>query len=452
LDKESNIIETEDAILPRQRFSHQVAWTLGAKILIACGGLLGGVIVARWLGAASVGIMASLNVMSMLTISLGGIGLSSAITFLVARDRPRMKALMTNAVTFAFVAGATLAFFIIILTFIKPDLIGDIPTQLVTIVALSLPFQLLVLFCLAAFLGMGDLKRYNVLDLLAQAVLFINPLVLLGILGMGLFALVSANAAATAILSLVALPILFRTSKIKPVGKLRFDKALMAEMLRFSSKFYIAMVSAIIILRADVLLVNYFRSSAEAGVYAVAGQVGTLMFMIPGVISTVLFPRVTEASDTSDEMTCRVTRHTALIMLLVCLAVILPAFLLPVLYGPAFSDVPYLVLILLPGIYFLGIETVQVQYFSGLGLPKAIPIFWVITMVVNVGINLGFVPLYGAYAAAVSSSISYAMMFVMVAIYFRKITGISFSESYLLRSEELRGLMRLHKTSVANPE
>ncbi|MBK8466430.1 MAG: oligosaccharide flippase family protein [Chloracidobacterium sp.] len=443
---DSNIIETEAAI-PRQRFSHQVAWTLGAKITIAGGSMLAGVIVARWLGAASVGILASLNVMSLLAISFGGIGLSSAITYLVARDRPRMKAVMTNAVTFAFVVGAILALGIIVLTFVKPGLFGDIPIQLVTIVALSLPFQLLTLFCLAAFLGLGDIKRYNVLDLLSQSLLFVNPLVLLGLFGFGLFALVSANAATTAILSLLVLPVLFRSSKTTQAISLRFDKPLMAEMLRFGSKFYIAMASSVIILRADLLLVNYFRSSAEAGVYAVASQVGTLMMMVPGVISTVLFPRVTEAREASADMTCRVTRHAVLIMFAVCLAVILPAFLLPLLYGQAFSDVPFLVLILLPGVYFLGIETVQVQYFSSIGLPKAIPFFWVFTMAVNVVLNLIFVPLYGAYAAAVVSSISYMMMFVLVAIYFRKQTGKIFSESFLLRSEEFRGLLKLHKAA-----
>ena len=249
-------------------------------------------------------------------------------------------------------------------------------------------------------------------------------------------------------MSLLVLPVLFRASKTARAAGLHFDKPLMAEMLRFGSKFYIAMVSSVIILRADLLLVNYFRSSAEAGVYAVASQVGTLMMMIPGVISTVLFPRVTEARATSADMTCRVTRYAVLIMLVVCLAVIPPAFLLPVLYGQAFADVPFLVLILLPGVYCLGIETVQVQYFSSLGLPKAIPIFWVAAMAVNVMLNLIFTPTYGAYAAAAASTISYAMMFVQVAIYFRRHTGRSFSESFLLRASEFRGLSTLHKTGV----
>ncbi len=423
------------------RFSRHVALTLGAKSVIAGGSLLAGVIVARWLGAASVGMMASLNVMTLLTITFGGIGMPSAVTYLVARDRPSMKAVMTNAVAFAFVVGAILATGVIILTFVTPGLFGDIPTQLVTIAALALPFQLLTLFCLAAFLGLGDIKRYNVLDLLAQSVLFINPLILLGLLGMGLFALVSANTIATAILSLLVLPVLFRAPKTAPNASLLFDRPLMGEMLKYGSKFYVAMVSSVIILRADILLVNYFRSSSEAGVYAVASQVGTLMMMIPGVISTVLFPRVTEAREGSAEITCRVTRHATIILLVVCLSAVPASFLLPVLYGPAFADVPFLVMILLPGVYLLGIETVQVQYFSSLGLPPAIPVFWLVTTSVNLILNLIFVPLYGAYAAAAVSSISYALVFALVAVYFRTKTLKPFSDAFVIRFSEIRSLV-----------
>jgi O-antigen/teichoic acid export membrane protein len=115
------------------------------------------------------------------------------------------------------------------------------------------------------------------------------------------------------------------------------------------------------------------------------------------------------------------------------------------LYGPAFADVPFLVLILLPGVYFLGLETVQVQYFNSLGLPKVIPLFWVGTMAVNVMLNVVFVPRYGAFAAAAVSSVSYAIMFVLVAVYFRRQTGKLLHESFLLRSEELRGFLKLRK-------
>ena len=429
------------------RFSRNVAWTLGARLTIAGGSMLSGVIVARWLGAASVGTLASLTVLTVLALSFGSFGLTSATTYLVARNRHQLRSVMAVAVSFAFIAGVILALGIFVLTVIKPDVFGDIPTQLITIAVLAIPFQLLMQFSLAVFLGLGNIARYNLFDLFSQAFLVINPLVTLVLLGMGLLALVTLNAATAAFLSLVVLVILFRTAMAEG-GNFRIDSTLAGEMFRYGLKFYVAMVSSVIIFRADLLIVNYFRGSSEAGVYAVSTQVGTLIMLLPNVISTVLFPRVTEAQDTSGEMTCRVTRHTAFIMLVVCLASIPAAFLLPVLYGAAFAAVPFQVLILLPGVYLLGIEIVQVQYFSSLGLPKVIPFFWVVTMLLFITLDLVFVPWFGAYGAAAVSSLAYSLMFVLVAIYFRSRTGRSYSESFLLSGDEFRGILKLHKTAI----
>jgi O-antigen/teichoic acid export membrane protein len=141
-----------------------------------------------------------------------------------------------------------------------------------------------------------------------------------------------------------------------------------------------------------------------------------------------------------------VTRHTAFVMFLICLAAVPASFALPLVYGASFADATWQLLILLPGIYLVGIESVLVQHFSGLGLPRAIPLFWLVTLVINVALNLAFVPAFGARAAAVASSISYALIFVLVASYFRTQTGNHFSTMLLLSGDELRELFALART------
>ena len=201
------------------------------------------------------------------------------------------------------------------------------------------------------------------------------------------------------------------------------------------------------ILRGDLLIVNYSRGAEEAGVYAVATQASIFLHMIPNVISTILFPRTTEARDESGRLTCRVTRHSVFLMFLVCLASVPLAFVLPLLYGPAFSAVTTYFLVLLPGVFLLGIETIQVQHFTGLGLPRIIPAFWVGVMMVNFAMNIALVPRIGALGAAIASTISYALMFVLVAGYFRSRTGRSLAEAFVLGYDELRQFL---KTAASN--
>src|SRR5262249_51164205 len=176
-----------------------------------------------------------------------------------------------------------------------------------------------------------------------------------------------------------------------------------------------------------------FRGPAEAGVYAVASQVATLLMLLPGVIATLLFPRVASSDDQGGILAIRVTRHTSFLMAIICAATVPAAFVLPVIYGAAFADATIQLLILLPGVYLISLESVLVQHFTGTGLPAAIPAFWIVTVVVSVGLNLWFVPRFGARAAAINSTISYALIFILVALYFCAKTGNSLSEVLLLR-------------------
>jgi O-antigen/teichoic acid export membrane protein len=84
---------------------------------------------------------------------------------------------------------------------------------------------------------------------------------------------------------------------------------------------------------------------------------------------------------------------------------------------------------------------VLVQHFTGTGLPAAIPVFWIATVIVNLGLNLALVPHWGAPAAALNSSISYTLIFLLVVIYFCIKTARRPREIFVLRRHELREML-----------
>jgi Na+-driven multidrug efflux pump len=67
-------------------------------------------------------------------------------------------------------------------------------------------------------------------------------------------------------------------------------------------------------------------------------------------------------------------------------------------------------------------------------------LFWLATLVVNVALVFAFVPVWGARGAALASTLSYALIFLLVIVYFRLRTRRAFSEALLLRRAELRAL------------
>ena len=400
------------------RFSTHVAWTLATRLLMIVNSVVAGVIVARWLGAKGVGELAVINVAISTIVQLGSFGLPSSNTYFIAHDRAKFRAAVTNSFLFAILIGSLFAITLSVVASSRADWFGFVSPELIRIAAVSIPFQLLTLIGLNILLAVGKIREFNVLDLVAQSFVLVNAVVVLIFLHAGLGELVKLNVVTSILVSVVIGALLITTGKKLLDAHWRADVALLRRMIAYGLKFHISVLAGAIIFRADLLVVNHFRGSAEAGVYSVATQFSLLLMLLPGVIATLLFPRVTAEQDARGETTWLITRQTAIIMLACCLASVPFSFLLPFIYGAAFSDATVLLLILLPGVYLIGLESVLVQHFNALGLPRAIPLYWLITLALNLVLVFGFVPRFGAYGAAIASTLSYGLIFCLVAFQF----------------------------------
>ena len=406
------------SINPPRRFSRDVAWTLFTRLLMIVNSVAAGVIVAHWLGAEGVGKLAVINVAVTTIVQLGSFGLPSSNTYFIAQDRAHFRAATVNSFLVAAIMGSLLAEALSVVASYRPGWFGFVPTELIRIAAIQIPFLLLTLIGLNILLALGKLREFNLLDLASQSFVLVNALVVLIVFGLGLDALVKLNTVTSILVSIVVVVLLVAGGKKLVDSPWRADAALLRRMITYGLKFHISVLAGAIIFRADLLVVNHFRGPAEAGVYSVATQFGLLLMLLPSVIATLLFPRVTAEQDAHGETTWLVTRHTALIMLVCCLAAVPLSFLLPLVYGRAFSEATALLLILLPGVYLIGLESVLVQHFNALGLPRAIPVYWLVTLVVNLALVFALVPQFGAYGAAIASTVSYALIFALVAFYF----------------------------------
>ncbi|HKV33477.1 MAG TPA: oligosaccharide flippase family protein [Pyrinomonadaceae bacterium] len=401
-----------------RRFSRDVAWTLGTRVLMIVNSVAAGIIVAHWLGAKGVGELAVINVAVTTIVQLGSFGLPSSNTYFIAQDRAHFRAATVNSFLFAAVIGSLLAEALSVAASFRPDWFGFVSPKLISIAAVQIPFLLLTLIGLNILLALGKLREFNLLDLVSQSVVLINALLILIVFGRGLDALVKLNTVTSVLVSIVVVVLLVAGGKKLVDSKWRADAALLRRMITYGLKFHISVLAGAIIFRVDLLVVNHFRGAEEAGVYSVATQFGMMLMLLPSVIATLLFPRVTAEQDAHGETTWHVTRYTALIMLVCCLVAVPVSFLLPLVYGAAFSNATMLLLILLPGVYLIGLESVLVQHFSALGLPRTIPVYWLVTLVVNLVLVFALVPQFGAYGAAIASTVSYALIFALVAFYF----------------------------------
>ena len=427
-------------------FASNVALTIVTRLLMLVGVVGSSVIVARWLGPEGLGSLAVLNTTIVLALTIGSLGLTSANTYFIAKDRKTLAPVWANAIVFAIFGGTLVAVAVVALAKLDLQLFNGVSVDLILIAALSIPFQFLLSLGLNVLLAMDRIRQLNLLDAMAPAFALFNAIVVLVILHSNLRVLVSFNTAATVVLSAGMLWAIARlVARLKAGAAFRPDGQLFKDAISYGLRFCIPLIAAILIFRVDLLIVNHFRGAAQAGVYAVASQVANLLTMLPGVIAMLLFPRVASYQDPHGVFATRVTRHVSFVMLIMCASAAASSFLLPLIYGARFADATIQLLILLPGVCLIGIESVLVQHFTGTGLPVAIPVFWLVTLAVNLGLNLALVPVFGARGAAVTSTLSYTLIFVLVAVYFWLKTGHRPVEIFLLRGDELRDLFgKLH--------
>src|SRR5258705_10553831 len=201
-------------------------------------------------------------------------------------------------------AGSVIALSVILLARWKPSLFGHVPLELLILAAASIPFQLINLLGLNVSLGIELVTQFNVLDALSQLLLFFNALVAFT-MGVDLFVFVLFNTVTAVLVSLIVVAIIFRNVGKLSTEVLRLDPQLFKRMIGYGLKFYISVVAGIIILRVDLLLVNKIRGASEAGIYAVAAQMSTLLILLPSVIATLLFPGVSAVQDLKGDLTIR---------------------------------------------------------------------------------------------------------------------------------------------------
>jgi O-antigen/teichoic acid export membrane protein len=219
---------------------------------------------------------------------------------------------------------------------------------------------------------------------------------------------------------------------------LKFDKRLFGDMLRYGFKAYIAAFFAFLVIRSDMLLVNYYIGTEGAGLYSLAVNLTDWLLLVPATIAAMLFPKASSIGDARSELTKKVSRHTVVLMGGICLvAAIFAHPVITLAYGGAFKDSVAPFLFLLPGIFFLSLQTLYMQDFAARGMPPIVYISPALGFVVNIGLNLIMIPKYGIVGASVASSCAYFLMFTINFIYFIKVANAHSREVLILNKNDL---------------
>ena len=394
--------------LHQSDFARKVAETFVTRIALLLLSVATSIAITRLLGPEGRGIFAIASTLSAIGIQFGDLGLSSSNTYFAAKERLLLPVLAGNALFVSLVMGTAAIVLLAALDWAWPDFL---PMQGVTLwLALgAIPFGLARAFTQNLLTGIQDVRGVNRYSLWSAALL------LALIAGAGIrHDLTAQNALAVSLIATCA-GWGWMLLRLKSHSEtIRFSAPALRRSVAYGMKFYAANFFAFMLLRSDMLMVGGLLGKTQAGLYAVAITLANLIYMLPNVVGTILFPRLSASENGREKWAATRQALIATCALVVISGVVSGLLARPVIlrmYGVKFAPAVPAFLCLLPGMLFWGSSSVLSAYTASEGLPARSLFIFFAAFALNLTLNFALLPRYGIVAASINSSICYGLAF-----------------------------------------
>jgi O-antigen/teichoic acid export membrane protein len=385
--------------------------TYGTRVVVLVITFATAVVIARELGPTGRGLYAVAVTLGAIGAQFGNLGLHASNIYYVARDRGLLPALIGNTLAVVFVASIVAAIGGIGFAF-WPNA-SPVHGTLLPLALASVPVGLAYLLTQGLLLGVDEVRAYNNIECGGKLL----ALMLICILALGHAGTVELFFGAT--LSSVMVTFLWALLRLRRVSgePPKLSWTVFRQSIGIGARAYTIAFFGFLLLRIDLLMVKYMLGATEAGYYSISQVLAENTMMFPVVVGLLLFPKLSAIKGKEEKLQLanKALLVTAALMLpVVVIAAWAAAPIISIAFGrnflPAVSPFAWL----MPGTYFLGLETVMVQLLNSEGFPPIIVVAWIVNTIVNVALNFWAIPRYGITGASIVSSVCYFLMFLIV--------------------------------------
>jgi O-antigen/teichoic acid export membrane protein len=383
----------------------------GTRLLVVAVTFATAVVIARELGPTGRGFYAVAAAVGAIGVQFSNLGLHLSNTYYVAKDRALLPALIGNTLAVVFVAcvltvlgGVGLVFW--------PRL-SPVHGGLLLLSLASVPVGLAYLLTQGLLLGVNEVRAYNQIEcggkLLVLALICVPAFVHRGTVEL-FFGMTLSSVMVSFLWALLRL----RRVTMEP---LELSLAVFRQSISTGINAYMILFFGFLVLRIDLLMVKYMLGATEAGYYSISQVLAENTMMFPVVVGSLLFPKLSALKGREEklELANKAVLATAALMLpAVVIGALAAGPIISVAFGRSFLPAVAPFVWLMPGTYFLGIETVMVQLLNSEGFPPIIVAAWIADTIVNVAVNFWAIPRYGITGASFVSSVCYFLIFLIV--------------------------------------
>jgi len=414
--------------------------TFFSRIVAAIFALISGILIARVLGPEIKGYLSIITLVGSTCVVVGSLGINYFNTYLVAKDKDKITNLFTNSLWFSLIMSLICIILIFILYNLYSLIFHNIPIKHLFIYLFSLPFFFFFNISTPILAGEQKFKSYNFFTIFYP---FLNLFFISLFLIFHLYDL-KYLVAACFLTNIISGTLALILIKPKIFTLFRFDAKLFRKALNYGLKIYLVGIFALLIVKVDLYMVNLFRGATEAGFYSLVSSFSDMFFLLPYSVAFIILPQaIRQEGDKKIYFISRYFCFTFYLSLALSMGFIL--FIKPVvqlLYGTLFLPSAEIILIILPGLIFWSLVTILSQYFAATSYNFKIIIGWLFVFLLNIILNFIYIPQLGMKGAALSSVISYFLIFIYIFILFKKETNISLKQIFQFSYSDIKQLLR----------
>jgi O-antigen/teichoic acid export membrane protein len=401
-----------------RRYTTNTLWALFARVVNITISFFVTIYLIRYLGPENYG---------QLSYAISFVGLFSIISTLgidsiLYRDLIKYPEKRDLYMGTAFFLRLSAGFFATLLSLVFAFSFSPDDVSRLVIVMISLTF-ILNAFNVINYEFQANVAQKNISLITILVVLVLNVLKLtvvwfgVGILYIGAILLLEA----------ILYAVFFSIARLIKFGSLfswKFDKEVAFQILRDSWPFMFIAAFTTIYTRVDQVMLKQFLDASAVGLYDAAVRLSEVWILVPIIIISSLFPAMVNARESDpSEYKKRLTfliSFTAVIALFIAGAIaILASPLVLLLYGNDFiGSIPVIYIYVWSGV-LTSLATISHFFLTAENMRKTLFFTSGSAMILNILLNIIFIPQYGITGAAWSTLISYSILILPLMLIFK---------------------------------
>ncbi len=419
-------------------FARNTLNTFIVRVLTAVLSIIVEIVIARVLGPGRQGIYALAVLLPITLFTLTGFGINISSQFYIPKKKYSPAEVFGNDIAIIFLLSIFSVFIgSIIILFWGVKIFPGVGEGYLFLALSLIPFNFFFDIISSVLLGMQKITKYNIVSFLQSFIFLSLTVVLLLGLRLGVKASILAQIFSFVFSGII---LFFVTLKETKTLILKLNKNYFKDSFVYGFKNYFGAALNFLHYRIDMFLINIFINPFAVGIYFVAVELAEGIWLVSQSTATVFFPAVSAETDEKKikEFAPLVCRNVLFITFLIAVILFMVAhFFIVLLYSTKFIGAVKSFRILLIGTLFIAGWRILANDISARGKPMINTYFIGFSLVLNLILNIIFIPRWGINGAAYATAISYFVLFFGTVLIYAKISKNKIKDIIFLQAADI---------------